>query len=95
MCRPKIAAVDEVNTEEASGHLLSLTTNDVATENIEDAFLTANKRGAELVRKNVSTRIFDRSIPFFYPMKRQNSKTFSSLYKSVFTTGNVKKSCES
>ena len=31
VCRSKVAALDEVTTEEASGHLLSLTTNDVAT----------------------------------------------------------------
>ena len=70
--------------------------NDVATEDIEDALLTANTRGAELVRKYVSTRIVEWNIPFFSPMTRQNSKetkeTFSSLYKSVVnTTGNVKK----
>ena len=63
MCRPKVFAVDEVNTEEAFGHLLSPTTNDVATENIEDALLTANTRGAELVREYVSTRIVERNIP--------------------------------
>ena len=28
VCRPKVAAVDEINTAEASGHFLSLTTND-------------------------------------------------------------------
>ena len=50
-------AVYGVNTEEASGHLLSLTTNDVATEDIEGVLLNANTRGAELVRKYVSTRI--------------------------------------
>ena len=65
MCRRKVAAVDEVNTEKASGHLLSLTTNDVATEAIEDALLTANKRGAELVREYVSRRIVERNIPYF------------------------------
>ena len=80
MCRPKNAAVDEVNTAEASGHLLYLTTNDVATEDIKDALLTANTRGAELVRKYVSIRILERNISFFAPMKRQNFKTFSSLY---------------
>ena len=90
--RPKVAAVDEVNTEEASGHLLSLTTN----EDIEDALLTASTRGAELVSKYVSTCIVERSITFFSPTKRQNSKTFSSLYKSVVnTTGDAKKSSES
>ena len=94
VCRPKVAAIDEVNTEEASasGHLLSLTTNDVATEDFEDALLTANTCGAQLVRKYVSTRIVEKNIPFLAPMMRQNSKTFSSLYKSVVnTTGNVKK----
>ena len=96
MCRPKVAVVDEVNTEKAFGHLFSLTSNDIATEDIEDALLAATTRGAELLRKYVSTRIDERNIPFFSPMKRQNSKTFSGLYKSVFnTTGNVKKSCES
>ena len=40
----------------------------------------------------MSTRIVERNIPFFSPMKRQNSKTFSSLYKSfVNTAGNAKK----
>ena len=72
--------------------MLSLTTNDVATEYIEDAHLTANTRGAELVRGYVSKCIVGRNIPFFAPMKRQNSKTLSSLYNSfVNTTGNVKK----
>ena len=44
VCRPNVATVDEVNTAEASGHLLSLITNDVATENIKAALLTANTR---------------------------------------------------
>ena len=62
------------------------------TEDIKDAHLTANTRGAELVRKYVSTLIVERHIPLFSLMKRRNSKTFSSLYKSVVnTTGNVKK----
>ena len=66
--------------------------DNVTTEDIEDALLTANTRGAELVRKYVSTRIVERNIRVFSPMKRQNSKTFPSLYKSfVNTTGNVKK----
>ena len=76
VCRSKVTAVDEVNTEEASGHLVSLTTNDVATEDIEDALLTTNTRDAELVGKYVSRRIVV-SIPFFSPMKRQN------IFKSV------------
>ena len=71
VCRPKVVAVDEVTTEEVFGHLLSPTTNDVATEDIEGAFLTANTRGAELVREYVSTRIVERNIPFFASMKRQ------------------------
>ena len=50
-----LAAIDDVNTEEASGHLLSLTTNYVTTEDIEDALLTANTRDAELGREYVST----------------------------------------
>ena len=41
------------------------------------------------------TRIVKRNIPFFSPMKRQNSKTFSSLYKPfVNATENVKKVVE-
>ena len=49
------------STLEASGHLLSLNTNDVATEDIEDSILTANTSSAELVRKYVSTRIVQRN----------------------------------
>ena len=86
MCRPKVDAVDEVNTAEASGHLLSLTTNDVATEDIKDALLTANIRGAEQVRNYVSIRIVEMNIPFFSLC----SKTFSSLYN-----WECNKSCES
>ena len=90
VCRPKVAAVEKNITAEASGHLLSLTTNDVATEDIKDALLTTKTRGAELVRKYVSTRIVERNIPFFAPMKRYNSEAFSSLYNWECT-----KSCES
>ena len=61
VCRPTAAAVNEVNSLEASGHLLSLNTNDVTREDIKDALLTANTRGAELVRKYVSIRIVKRT----------------------------------
>ena len=50
VCRPKVAAVDEVNTAEASLY-------DIATEDIKNYLLTANTRGVELVRKYVSIRI--------------------------------------
>ena len=57
----------------------TLTTNYVATEDIEDALLTANTRGVELVRKYVSTRIVERNIPCFSPMKRQNCQICTNL----------------
>ena len=55
------------------------TTNYVVTEDIEDALLTANTRGVELVRRYVSTRIVERNIPCFSPMKRQNSQICTNL----------------
>ena len=74
VCRSKVAAVDGTTLKRplVICYLLFLTTNDVGTEDIEDAPLTANTRGAELVRKYVSTCIVVRNIPFFSPMKRQN-----------------------
>ena len=57
MCGTKVAAVDEVNTAEASGHFLSLTTNDVATEDIKDALLIASLREHPLLCSDEETEL--------------------------------------
>ena len=73
-----------------SSVILCLTTNDEATGDIEDALLTTNTRDTGNMCLHASE-----NIPLLDPMKRQNSKTFLSLYKSVVNkTGNVVKKVE-
>ena len=69
--------------------LMSLASNDVATNflcQIEQDLLTAEDRGQKLVKNTVQQRLVDKTVPFFDPLTRNNSKTFGTLYKTTVTT---------
>jgi hypothetical protein len=63
--------------------LISISSNDVATEAIKTDLLTAEERGKKLVQHNAQQRLIDQSIKFFDPLKRNNPKTFSTLHKNI------------
>ena len=73
---------DQDNTPLAVTQLKSLTTNDIATEEIAADLLTANERGKDAVLKNVKERLVEKSVPFFHRQKKQKSKTFATLYET-------------
>ena len=81
------ANIDNEESDRAVHHkrkqLLSLTTNDVATTEIQEDLLSAGQRGQSAVKQIVKTRLVEKSVPFFSPIKRHNSKTFATLYKSA------------
>ena len=89
--------VVEVDTTEDSDNslneaqLISLTTNDVASADIQSDLLSANEREKTLVRQQVRRCLIDESIHFFDPLKKNKSKTFSNLYTSTVTTKNNEK----
>ena len=58
-----------------------LTTNNIATEEIDTDLLTANERRKVVVLRNVKERSFENSVPFFDRQKRQKLKTFATLYE--------------
>ncbi|MES9879848.1 MAG: hypothetical protein ABW185_03105, partial [Sedimenticola sp.] len=60
--------------------LVSLTSNDVASNEIKADLLSAESRGMHMVKVNVTERLIDTTIPFHDTMKRNCSKTFASLY---------------
>ena len=70
--------------------LKSLTTNDIATEEIAADLLTADERGKDLVLKNVKERLVEKSVPFFDRQKRQKSRTFATLYETPVQDGKQK-----
>lgn len=61
--------------------LRSLTTNDIATDEVTTDLLTAERKGMELVKQNVKERLIEKTVPFFASQKRQMSKTFATLYE--------------
>ena len=81
MCKPKSATTDEDN----SSPLLLPTPNDVATQCIEVALMTANValHDAKLVREYVATRNLERSIHIFAPMNTDKD-TFYILYSKLW-----------
>ena len=61
---------------------MSLTSNDVATSGIQMDLVMAEKKGKKLVEDIVKERLVEQTVPFFFDrMTRNNSKTFSHLYK--------------
>ena len=64
---------------------MSLLTNDIATVEIEDDLLSAEARGKLLVKDNVQKRLVDKSVKFFDPLKKNNSKNFGTLYTTKVT----------
>lgn len=61
--------------------LRSLTTNDLATDEVTTDLLTAKRKGMELVKQNVKERLIEKTVPFFASQKWQMSKTFATLYE--------------
>ena len=66
--------------------LMSLATHDVASEDITNDLLTANERGVVQVKNFVRDRLVEKKVNFFDPVKRNNSKTFATLYKAKVIT---------
>ena len=69
-----------------SSQLISLATRDVASDDIKADLLQAEERGKSLLKKNVLDRLVNKTVPFFDPLKKHNSRTFSTLYKATVST---------
>ena len=63
--------------------LVSLATKDIATMEITENLLSAEKRGKHLVTGFVNERLVSKSVLFY---RRQNTETFGTLYKTTVTT---------
>ena len=81
-----IDMIDEESDEVPEGVLISLASKDVATSEIKDDLFSARSRGAVLVKRNVTERLVEKKVKFFDPVKRNNSKTFATLYKTRVVT---------
>ena len=73
---------DQEDTSAAVTRLRSLTTNDIATEEVTADLLTAKDRGKDVVLQNVKQRLVEKTVPFFDHQKCQKSKTFAMLYET-------------
>ena len=60
--------------------LTSLSTNDVASDEIQPDNLTAEQRGQQKVVENTSKWLVEKSVSFFDPLQENKSKTFATLY---------------
>ncbi len=84
------ATSDQEDAPPTATQLKSLTTNDIATEDIAADLRTAYERGKDVVLKNVKERLVETSVPFFDRQKRQKSKTFATLYETPVQDRNQK-----
>ena len=80
------------NTDSEIPQLIALTTNDVATKDIQDDILCARERGIEFVKKNAQQRLVNKELSLFDPLKKNKSKTFANLYKASVNHQNKNKS---
>ena len=71
--------------------LTSLAANDVATDDIQHDMLTAQQRGQQMVLENIGKWLVRKEMLFFYPIKKNKSKTFATLYASSISIQNEKK----
>jgi hypothetical protein len=76
---------DKEDQEQFIPQFISLATNDVATSEIQTDLLSAKERGEQLVIDNVTARLVNKTVPFYDPLKKHNSKTFGSLYTTTVT----------
>ena len=64
-----------------SSRLVALATKDVAGEDISKELLSAEGKGKLLLIEYTEQRLKEKKVGFFYTIKKQNSKTFATLYK--------------
>lgn len=82
----KIADSEASGEDQPEGsRLVSLATKDVAAEDISSELLTAEGKGKLLLTEYTEQRLKEKKVFFFYTIKKQNSKTFASLYKIPVT----------
>lgn len=67
--------------------LRSLTTNDIATDEVTTDLLTAESKGMELVKQNVKERLVEKTVPFFVSQKR-GRRHFQHYMKFLFRIKN-------
>ena len=68
-----------------SSRLVALATKDVAGEDISKDLLSAEGKGKLLLIKYTEQRLKEKKVGFFDTIKKQNSKTFATLYKVPMT----------
>ena len=61
----------------------TLATNDVATSEIQQDMLSAENQGRQLVSEHVTSWFIEENVPFFYSFKKNNSKTFKTMYQTT------------
>lgn len=79
----------------ATGDLVSLTTGDVATEDITKDMVMAHEKGKQKLFKFVSERLVAKKEIFHETIHKVNSKTMSALYKSTPSSVEKTKSIKS
>lgn len=63
--------------------LIALASRDVAAQDIQKELLCAERKGVTLVETFVRERLESKTVHFFAPIKKNNPKTFGTLYKCV------------
>ena len=79
----QIAASPTENDHQKISSLISLSSNDVASSDIQMDLLTAEQRGITQVQDNVKERLINKTVSLFATIKRNNSRTFGNLYKCI------------
>ena len=64
-----------------ASRLVALATKDVAVDDISKDLLSAEEKGKLLVTEFTEQRLKEKNVGFFDTIKKQNSKTFATLYK--------------
>ena len=76
---------DEGDDRQLQPQLISLTTKDVATDEIQKDLITAEERGKALICKYVKENLVDKNVSIYQSLTRNKSNTFSDLYKTPVT----------
>lgn len=67
-------------TAETCGQLVNIATKDVATSDIQDSLLNAEKLGKQQLREFVSQRLVERKVKLMDTVHKAKALTFTSLY---------------
>ena len=73
------------NYRQLQPQLISLSTKDVATDEIQKDLITAEERGKALICKYIKENLVDKSVSIYQSLTRNKSNTFSDLYKTPVT----------